>query len=189
MHEAARFLQERVAGLHIGGRSALALQGVRHNLAHRETLVLWGEARAALPKWFTSRFPARYAHARLFEWPDTELPALTLTTPPGVLPGLRVSTPERAALEMLYEAGVGKSPEEARAVFEGLRNLRTHVAGRLLSCCTSVKAVRLLLAWSRQTGLLDVDALRARYPLRVGSEARWIGRLRDGSLLALKPYG
>lgn len=36
MHEAARFLQERVAGLHIGGRSALALQGVRHNLAHRE---------------------------------------------------------------------------------------------------------------------------------------------------------
>src|SRR3546814_44129 len=74
---ALRLLQERVAGLHIGGKSALALQGVRHNLAYREALVLWGEARFALPAWFTTRFPARYVNARLFDWPDDDLASKT----------------------------------------------------------------------------------------------------------------
>ena len=32
---AARLLQARVAGLHVGGKSALALRGVRHNLSAR----------------------------------------------------------------------------------------------------------------------------------------------------------
>jgi len=59
VYGALRFLQEKVPGLHIGGRSALALQGVRHNLATRDTLVLWGDARFVLPSWFTTRFPAR----------------------------------------------------------------------------------------------------------------------------------
>ena len=37
-------LQQRVPGLHVGGKSALGLQGVRHNLG-RDTLVLWGNGR------------------------------------------------------------------------------------------------------------------------------------------------
>ena len=90
---ALRFLQERVAGLHVGGKSALALQGVRHNLASRETLVLWGDARFALPAWFTQRFPARYVNAKLFDWPDDTLPGKTLHTPPGQAAGLRVAVP------------------------------------------------------------------------------------------------
>ena len=93
-------------GLHVGGKSALALQGVRHNLGSRETLVLWGDGRFALPAWFTSRFPARYVHARLFDWPDTALAGKTLTTPPGLPEDLRVAASERAVLELLYEAGV-----------------------------------------------------------------------------------
>jgi len=64
---ALRFLQQRVAELHIGGRSGLTLQGVRHNLHQQETLVLWGDVRGALPNWFTVRFPARYVCARLFD--------------------------------------------------------------------------------------------------------------------------
>ena len=55
VYGALKFLQQRVSGLHIGGKSALALQGVRHNLGSRDTLVLWGDARFALPTWFTSR--------------------------------------------------------------------------------------------------------------------------------------
>ena len=84
VYGALKFLQQRVPGLHVGGKSALALQGVRHNLGSREALVLWGEGRFALPVWFTSRFPARYVHARLFDWPDTVLAGKTLTTPPGL---------------------------------------------------------------------------------------------------------
>lgn len=171
------------------GKSALAAQGVRHNLGSRDTLVLWGEARYTLPTWFTTRFPARYVHANLFDWPDASLDSKTLGTPPGLPDGLRVSSPERAVLELLYDAGTKQSLEEARNVFDGLRSPRKELLGQLLSCCTSVKAVRLFLTWARETGVVDVDDLVARHPLRTGSDKRWMSRLADGTLLSLKPHG
>ena len=188
-HGAVKLLQTRVKGLHVGGKSALALQGVRHNLSARSTMVLWGETRFVLPEWFTSRYPARYLSTKLFEWPNDKLSTLTITTPPGVTDGLRVSTPERAALEMLYEVGVHEDLEEAQNVFEGLRNVRKEVTGSLLSCCTSVKAVRLFLAWAGEAKLLDVESLRKEFKPRVGSNRRWINRMRDGTLLILKANG
>ena len=189
VYGALKFLQQRVPGLHVGGKSALALQGVQHNLGSRDTLVLWGDSRFTLPRWFTSRFPARYVHARLFDWPDTPLANKTLITPPGLPDPLRVAVPERAVLELLYEVGVKQSLEEARNLFDGLRSPRKELLGQLLSCCTSVKAVRLFLTWARATGLVEVDALLEQYPVRTGSAARWMGRLDDGSLLSLRPHG
>ncbi|WP_448151913.1 type IV toxin-antitoxin system AbiEi family antitoxin domain-containing protein [Castellaniella caeni] len=186
---ALRFLQQRVAGLHVGGKSALALQGVRHNLAPRETLVLWGSARFALPAWFTTRFPARYVNAKLFDWPDDVLAGKTLHTPPGQATGLQVAVPERAVLELLYEVGTRESLEEARNLFDGLRLPRKDVLGHLLVCCISVKAVRLFLTWARETAVIDVDTLLAQYPARTGSNTRWMSRLDDGTLLSLNPHG
>ena len=186
---ALRFLQQRVAGLHVGGKSALALQGVRHNLASREALVLWGDVRFVLPAWFTARFPARYVNARLFDWPDDVLAGKTLHTPPGQAAGLRVAVPERAVLELLYETGTRESLEEARNLFDGLRSPRKEVLGQLLVCCTSVKAVRLFLTWARETSVVDVDALLAQYAARTGSNKRWMSRLDDGTLLSLNPHG
>ncbi|MDR2924713.1 MAG: type IV toxin-antitoxin system AbiEi family antitoxin [Azoarcus sp.] len=183
------FLQRRVASLHVGGKSALALQGVRHNLSAHDTLVLWGEARFVLPAWFIDRFSARYVNAKLFDWYDSELSTRTLHTPPGQPQGLRVAAPERATLELLYEAGTRESLEEARNLFDGLRSLRKEVLGWLLSCCASVKAVRLFLAWARETGGVDVDDLVQQYPVRTGSDKRWMSRLDDGTLLSLKPHG
>lgn len=200
LHGAVKFLQQKVAGLHVGGKSALAIQGVRHNLAARETLVLWGDSRFALPKWFTARFPARYVSAKLFDWSmpannprgnneGRKLNATTVFTPPGVTDGLRVSAVERAVLELLHDVGTDQSLEEARSIFDGLRNVRADVVGQLLGRCTSVKTIRLFLTWSRETELLDVDALIQRYRPNVGSDKRWMSRLPDGTLLALKPHG
>jgi hypothetical protein len=89
---------------------------------------------------------------------------------------------------MLYEVGVKQSLEEAHNLFEGLRSLRMDVLGQLLSACTSVKTVRLFLAWARETGIVDADTL-LQYPMRTGSDSRWMSRLEDGSLLSLKPHG
>lgn len=189
VYSALKFLQKRVPGLHLGGKSSLALQGVRHNLSSRETLVLWGDTRFVLPAWFTSRFPARYVHARLFDWPDPSLADRTLIAPPGLPEHLHVAVPERAILELLYEVGVKQSVEEARNLFDGLRSPRKEVLGQLLSCCNSVKTVRLFLTWSRETNLVDVDALLKQYPVRTGSAARWMSRLDDGTLLSLRPHG
>lgn len=188
-HRTIQFLQAKVAGLHVAGKSALALQGVRHNLASRNLIILWGDERFHLPDWFLFRFPARYVSAQLFDWRDKSLAKTTLTTPPGVSAGLAVSVPERAALELLYEAGTHQGVEEAHNLFAGMRNVRADVAGRLLSCCTSIKTVRLFLTWARETGLVDADALNQRYPLPVGSAKRWMTRLKDGTLLTLRPHG
>ena len=189
VHGALKFLQQRVPGLHIGGKSALSLLGVRHNLGSRDTLVLWGDVRFALPDWFTTRFPARYVHARLFDWPDDVLAGRTLSTPPGLPDDLRVSASERAVLELLYEAGTRQSLDEARNLFDGVRSPRKELLGQLLTHCTSVKTVRLFLTWARVSGLLDVDDLLARHALRTGSDKRWMSRLPDGTLLSLKPHG
>ena len=183
------FLQTRLPGLHVAGRTALDLHGVRHNLGVQETWVLWGDGPARLPAWYVERFPARYVGNRLFDWADESLPAMTVGTPPGVQAGLRVSVPERALLEMLFEVGVHQSLEEARQLFENLRPPRRELLARLLECCTSVKAVRLFLTWARETRLLDVDNLLADYTLPVGSNSRWMSRLKDGTLLSLRPHG
>lgn len=190
-HGGIKLLQHRVPGLHLAGKSALALQGVRHNLARRETLVLWGDARPyTLPTWFTTRFPARYVGAQLFDWQQQAgLDAKTVHTPPGVTEGLVVSVPERAVLELLHDVGTKQSVEEAMALFESLRSPRIVVMGQLLSCCTSVKTVRLFLAWARETELLDVDALLSMYSIPVGSSSRWVTRLKDGNLMSLSPHG
>ena len=37
-----KFLSRQVAGFHVGGKTALAWRGVRHNLPAREPLSLWG---------------------------------------------------------------------------------------------------------------------------------------------------
>lgn len=187
IYGALTLLQKRISGLHIGGKSALALQGIRHNLSSRETWVVWGDDRYVLPAWFTSRFLARYSYARLFDWKNKTLASRTLSTLPGVSTSIRVACPERAVLELLYEVGFKQGLEEARELFDGLRSPRREILGELLSCCTSVKTVRLFLAWSRETELIDVDALLSKYPIRTGSPSRWMTRLDDGTLLTIPP--
>ena len=49
--------------------------------------------------------------------------------------------------------------------------------------------MRLFLTWARETRLLDVDKLLADYTLPVGSDSRWMTRLKDGTLLSLRPHG
>ena len=177
-HGALKLLQTRVTGMHVAGRSALTLQGVRHNLATREALVLWGDMRFVLPVWFTSRFPSHYVSAKLFNWLDGTLASQSLTTPPGVTDGLRVSVPERAVLELLYEVGTHQGLEEARNLFDGLRNLRKEVLGELLQCCTSVKTVRLFLTWARETNVVDVLVHRLRSKVDKGFPKQMIQTLR-----------
>ncbi len=177
------FLQAQIKGLHVGGKTALAWQGVRHNVTARERLTLWGDdKRAKLPKWFVEVYPATYRSTTLFKYYVLNY---GVGTPLGLPNGLQVSEPERAVLEMLYEVGKSQDMEEARNLFESLRGLRFEVMGELLSQCTSVKTVRLFLLWAKETEVLDVIALREKYPLTDGSASRWMGRTSDGTLLIL----
>lgn len=189
LFDCIKFLHSRVKGLHVAGKSALALHGTRHNLATRQSVELWGDQRFQLPEWFTSRFQGRYSSAKLFDWKNEELSAKTIMTPPGISEGLKVSVPERAVLELLSEVGTHQGLEEARNLFDSLRPPRLKVLGELLSCCVSIKTTRLFLTWARETKIIDVSQLEQEFQLPTGSNKRWMKRLKDGTLLTLMPHG
>lgn len=182
------FLQKQVPSFHVGGKTALSWQGIRHNVSSRAKLQLWGEQRYTLPDWFTKRFPARYFHRSLFA-PDICRASLEdegFAQLPDHTEGLRVSGRERALIEVLNEVGVTQDLEEATHLFESFTSLRVDVVGALLKSCTRIKTVRLFLQLAERTGAVDISTLYSHYTLPLGSDARWSRRLPDGTLLTLK---
>ena len=178
-----RFLARRLPGLHVGGKAALAWRGVRHNVGPRERLLLWGEKVAALPPWFTERFPSRYISRHIF---SSSLPSSFGLQPlPEALTGPDVSVPERAILELLAEVGAAQGLEESRNIMEGLRSVRVDVLGTLLKHCPRVKVVRLCLSLAEELNLHWAAEVRKLVGSR--GRGRWSTKLPDGTSLILKP--
>jgi hypothetical protein len=178
-----KFLSQRLPGLHVGGKTALAWRGVRHNVGPRERLLLWGEKVAALPSWFTERFSSRYVSRQLF---SSTLPSgFGLQPLPEALGGPDVSVPERAILELLAEVGVEQGMEESRNIMDGLRTVRVDVLGTLLEHCPRVKVVRLCLNLAEELNLKWAAEVRERVGTR--GRGRWSTKLPDGTTLILKP--
>ena len=175
-------VRNQIDGFHVGGKTALAWRGFRHNVAAQEPLWLWGRQNARLPGWFTERFPARYTTRTPF---DSSLPAEAgLESLPDQPDGARVSVPERALLELLHEVGVNQGVEEARNIMEGLRSLRPEVLELHLKHCQRVKAARLCVRWSEELGLPWAEtAQQAAAKHLTGS--RWSARLKSGIRLSL----
>jgi hypothetical protein len=140
-------LQRQIEGLHVGGKTALDWHGVRHYVASREVLHLYGWAAARLPQWFTTRFPGEYHRKRLFH--DTADDMLHVAAFEQRKDGPLTSEPERALLELLSEVGVRQPLQEAREIMEGAYNMRADVLNSLLQHCASVKTVRLCLQLAR----------------------------------------
>src|SRR5258708_21270555 len=112
LHPSITLLQRSFDGLHVGGKSALDWHGVRHYVAQRPVLHLYGWKAGRLPEWFTQPFPAEYHRKRLFKE--------QLGAPLHIRPfenrngGPLVSAPERAMLEGLSEVRVPQPLQEAR---------------------------------------------------------------------------
>jgi hypothetical protein len=180
------FLARRVTGLHVGGKTALAWRGIRHNIPAREPLSLWGSGKASLPEWFQKRFPARYTARNPFSF---KLPKHSGLQPlPEAPEGVLVSVPERALLELLSEVGVYQGIEEARNIMEGARALRPEVLATLLKNCRRVKVVRLCVIWAEELNLPWAVAAKKTAGNRLG-HGRWTNRLKDGTILVLKSPG
>jgi len=179
-----QFLSRGVAGFHVGGKTALAWRGVRHNLPAREPLSLWGNDRLVLPAWFCERFPAHYTIRNPFA---PKLPRdFGLQGLPENSNGLLVSVPERALLEMLSEVGIHQGIEEARNIMEGARALRPEVLTVLLRHCQRVKVLLLCVSWAQELNLPWAQAVKEQLPHKL-AHSRWTNRLKDGTILTLKP--
>lgn len=179
-----KFLERKMPGLHVAAKTALAWHGFRQNVAHKETIILWGSRKGALPPWFLDRFSARYSTARLF---DDELPSgFGLAPLPEWPDGPKVSAPERALLEMLSEVGVHQQVDEARGIMESVRQVRLRQLQTLLNHCRMTKAIRLCVTWAGELGLPWAEKAREAASGRTGG-SRWVKRLKDGGTLILKP--
>jgi len=178
-----KFLSRQVPGFHVGGKTALAWRGVRHNLPARESLSLWGKGKASLPEWFQKLFPSRYTTRNPF---SPKLPKhFGLQPLPETPAGVFVSVPERALLEMLSEVGVHQGIEEARNIMEGARSLRPEVLTTLLKNCRRVKVVRLCVSWAEELDLPWAASTKKAAKKRLGP-GRWMHRFEDGTYLVLK---
>ena len=157
--------------VHAGGRTALELKGYAHYVRpHRNQCFLFAPAGTALPKWFlnydwnadlvfkaTNMFPANM-EAGFAEYPHKEIK-------------IRISAPERAAMEMLYYVPSLQGFDEAYHICEGLMTLRPEMVQELLEKCSSVKVKRLFLYLSEKAELPWFDMLDVK-KIHLGSGKR-----------------
>jgi len=182
VQNALALLAQDVPELHVGGKTALAWRGVRHNLAYQERLNLWGHKAGRLPQWFNAQFYAVYQSTRIFD--DQLSDGFGLAPLPGANPKVMVSAAERALLELFSDTGKLQSMEETMNLAEGVRRLRPDVLETLLAHTTRVKVVRLakLLAETLELPWLDIAQ---KHNERLGSSSRWIAVTRDKKILRL----
>jgi len=129
--------------VHVGGLSALALQGFSHYLRmSKQSLHLFSPLKTKLPKWFVDynwKLEIKH-HLSSFLPPDTGIKELEQNQ---IL--IYVSTPERAIMECLYLAPQKMDLVECYQLVEGLVNLKPKLVNELLTSCNSVKVKRLFL--------------------------------------------
>lgn len=139
-------LQEQLnLDVHVGGKTALEMKGYAHYLKNRiVTIFLYGRPGTKLPTWF-----------REHDWGAEVVSVMTNLFPDGYSEGLsdyrenefslKISAPERAALEMLYHVPGKVSFDEATLIMENLAGLRPPLVQNLLLNCHSVKVKRLFM--------------------------------------------
>lgn len=129
--------------VHIGGFSALSLQGYSHYLRlSKESLQLFSPQRTKLPKWFLDY----HWGVDLFHKQSSFLSSnIGLKKMEIKQISVITATPERAILECLYLAPQTIDLVECYQLLEGLANLKPKLITELLVNCKSVKVKRLFL--------------------------------------------
>lgn len=178
------FLMRHHEGLHVGGKTALAWRGFRHNISFRDTITLWGVKQIRLPAWFTTRFEATYQTTKLFD--SGMKPNVGVQPLPSGSPAVMVSAPERAVLEFLSDVGKTELFQGAVSLLESTHKMRPEVLETLLAHTTRTKVLRLARSLSEQLDLPWAPLAR-KYSEQRGGGARWIAVSRNGERLDLKP--
>lgn len=134
-----------ILSVHVGGLTALRLKGLGHYLPFtEETVYLFSDGRENLPAWFCNHeWNDAISHhtGALFELPERTL----LSTHQHKTFEIMISSPERAAFEMLSLVKTNDDFDAALTVYEGLASLRPRATQQLLLACGSVKVKRMFL--------------------------------------------
>lgn len=146
--------------VHVGGMTALALQGYSHYLPLGGNAPLWLYG-TNIPNWLTKLPLDAHLETRKTTLFASETLGLTSETSDNhqssraSLPWdwtLTMSAPERAILEALDELPEHESFHNLDMVFEGLTTLRPKLLSALLTDCKKIKVKRLFFVFSDRHG-------------------------------------
>lgn len=155
----AALQQQLKLSVHCGARTALDLQGYGHYVAFAARKVyLFAYPGQKLPKWF-----------REYDWHVKVVYKMTALFPRGLddsyvdFPAgdfsIRIASPERAAMEMLYYVPSEQGFDEAERIMESLLTLRAVLVQKLLETCNSVKVKRLFMYIAEKSSLPWIEQL------------------------------
>lgn len=157
--------------VHVGGRTALELQGLTHYLRMGETPSVHLYASETLPGWVskivTDTVFVGHSADKLF---DQNAPGLTEVEWGHWGWTVRLSAPERALCELLDELPERETFHQADVLMESARTLSPKRVQATLEACRSIKVKRLFLwfadrqdhAWFRRLDLARIDLGRGK---------------------------
>lgn len=151
--------------VHVAALSALQLKGLAHYLplGDENTTQLFSDGAERLPFWFSEtnwETEMKHRGVRLFDGDG-----LSFSNVEHKSFSIRLSSPERAALEMLYCVKSNLDFDFAHEAFAGLGALRPTEVQALLEACCSVRVKRTFLwlakrcghPWLKYVDVQDVD--------------------------------
>ena len=133
--------------VHPAGKTALQLLGSAHYLPanfKQAKIVLFGAKNEKLPEWFKNykwEVDVRYVMTGLFG----DETGQGLTTYNSGNYEIKISSAERAVIELCYNVPIRESFDELDQIMSGLTTLRPRMVQELLEKCRSVKTKRLFM--------------------------------------------
>lgn len=131
--------------IHPGGLTALRLKGYANNIPlQNEKVFLFGYKAAKLPRWFKNYnwgFNIQLTTTNLFPKDCT----MGFSEYPQADFSIQISSPERAAFELVYHVPKYVTFSQSLLIIENLTTLRPNVVQELLRLCSSIRVKRLFL--------------------------------------------
>lgn len=137
-----------------GGRTALSLAGFSHYLSFAsEALELFGQPGTKMPRWFGEydwQVSLNFHPTALFDALDN--PELQTFQPAYTQFELKISSPERAILELIHQSANEALFSGVMDVLAGMATLSPRRLQKLLEACRSVRVKRVFLLLARDAG-------------------------------------
>ncbi len=147
---------QKILDIHVGGQTALELQGRSHFIRFQgKRVFLWGLRGVKLPFFLQEKQDIQFFLTATSLFPDEtglkEIPVEDYL--------LRVACPARAFMEFLYLTPKRHGVEEAFLLMESLRSEPYEEVQTCLRACTSVKIKRLFLVLAKRHQMPWFDTL------------------------------
>lgn len=126
---------------HVGGVSALAKLGINHNIAFNRKTYIYGCRAEKVPNWFKENYSENIEIVKSEFLP----PKLGLVDFVNKDFSIKISSQERAILEMIYLTPNKNSVKEIYQLMETMSILKPKLIQELLENCSSIKVKRVFL--------------------------------------------